>query len=283
MRLFFACVTRYRMVRVAVLGIVVASLAGCATGYTLVQPAAAGSGAYYAGAGAYPGQGFYDSYGSGPYYPDAAGWGYYDGTSPYWSLSGGYGGFYGDWPTFGFNLGISGIWGFPGYWGPWYSTGLSLWPCRHRGCSHRHDHHHHGRRDHLASTSPRPRVNANLPATPPRWARAERTTPPAMPSRPRERMSRQWHSVASASFAPHDFARGPVDGSPRDPRPAGMPPRPVDAPPDPQAFGNPPVPTPRPRMATPNGFSSPARGAFRPAPTSLPASHRGDAPRVGIH
>ena len=138
-----------RSARLAVLGAGVLLLAGCATGYSFVQPEVAGSGGYYTGAGPYSGQGYYDDYGTGPYYPGTSGYGYYNGTRPYSSAYGYYGPGYGYGYDYGsqwmFNVGISDVWNYPGYWGPWYTTGYSSWGCGSRHCGgyhHGHNHHH---------------------------------------------------------------------------------------------------------------------------------------------
>ena len=71
-----------RLARRILPGAGVLLLAGCATGYSFVQPDMAGSGSYYTGDGPYTGQGYYDYYATGPYYPGTSGWGYYNGTDP---------------------------------------------------------------------------------------------------------------------------------------------------------------------------------------------------------
>lgn len=139
--------TAIRGARLAAIGAGILLLAGCATGYSFVQPEVAGSGGYYTSAGPYSGQGYYDYYGTGPYYPGTGGYGYYDGTWPYGGAYGYYPGYYGYGPQWSFNLGISNAWNFPGYWGPWYSTGFPLGGCYSWRCGSRHyGHDHH--RDH---------------------------------------------------------------------------------------------------------------------------------------
>ena len=68
------CLARLRL---AALGAAALLLAGCATGYTFVQPDAAGGG-YYTGTGAYPSSGYYynDDYGADAWFPGYAGFGY---------------------------------------------------------------------------------------------------------------------------------------------------------------------------------------------------------------
>lgn len=136
--------TSARAVRLAGLAAGILLLAGCATGYSFVQPGVAGSGGYYTSESPYSGQGYYDDYGGGPYYPGSNGYDYYGGTAPY---GGGYygPGYYGYAPPWSFNLGISSVWNFPGYWDPWYSAGFprrgcSSWHCGSR--HYRHGHHH---------------------------------------------------------------------------------------------------------------------------------------------
>ncbi|MGH8126195.1 MAG: hypothetical protein ACREPK_10165 [Rhodanobacteraceae bacterium] len=125
-------------------------------GYVYVQPDAANGGGYYTGDLTYSGQGYYDYYGTGPYYPGTSGYGYYNGTYPYYGAFGWEGGYAGDYGYLGgypyvsrftFNIGISNVWNFPGYWGPWYSTVIPIWRCRHRGCTRygwRGQRHQHG-------------------------------------------------------------------------------------------------------------------------------------------
>ena len=138
--------------RAARIGVLVAGalvLAGCATGYSFVQPNAADSGGYYTSEEPYSGQGYYDYYGTGPYYPGTGDYGYYNGT---WPHSGAYGyfgsGYYGYAPQWSLDVGISNVWNFPGYWGPWYSTGFPLGGCYSWRCGDRHRRHdrddHHG-------------------------------------------------------------------------------------------------------------------------------------------
>jgi hypothetical protein len=138
-----------RVARLTALGAGILLLAGCATGYSFVQPDVAGSGGYYTSEGPYPysGQGYYDDYGTGPYYSGTSGYGYYNGTWPYDGAYGYYGPGYGYGPQWTFNVGISNVWNFPGYWGPWYTAGFPLGGCyswRCGGRHYRHGHHHNG-------------------------------------------------------------------------------------------------------------------------------------------
>lgn len=136
-----------RLALLTALGAGILLLAGCATGYSFVQPDVAGGGGYYTSDGPYSGQGYYDDYGTGPYYSGTSGYGYYNGTWPYGGAYGYYGAGYGYGPQWMLNVGISNVWNFPGYWGPWYSTGFPLGGCYSWRCGsrhYRHGHHHHG-------------------------------------------------------------------------------------------------------------------------------------------
>lgn len=154
------------------------SLAGCATGYSFVQPDMAGSGGYYTSSEPYAGQGYYDDYGTGPYYPGTSGWGYYNGSWSYPGPFGWYGGYAGgSWFTFGFSLG--GTWGFPGYWGPWYSGGYG-WRCNAPGCTQWRQHRHDGHTD-----SPQPWLQPDHPPVPPQVVHgAGSARPVAVPGTP---------------------------------------------------------------------------------------------------
>ncbi|MGH8214075.1 MAG: hypothetical protein ACREPZ_00005 [Rhodanobacteraceae bacterium] len=147
MRKTFGKRAAVRGARLAVLGAGVLLLAGCAAGYSFVQPGGAGSGGYYTSDGTYSGQGYYDYYGTGPYYSGTSGYGYYNGTRPYSSAYGYYGPGYGYGYDYGsqwiFNAGISNVWNFPGYWGPWYTTGFSSWGCGSWRCGNHHHSRHH--------------------------------------------------------------------------------------------------------------------------------------------
>lgn len=132
-----------RMARMAAMGAGILLLAGCATGYSFVQPGVAGSGGYYTSE-PYSGQGYYD-YGTGPY-AGTSGYGYYDGSWPYGGAYGYYDpGYFGYGSQWSFNVGISNVWDFPGYWGPWYSTGSPVWGCPSWRCGgHLYRHGHRG-------------------------------------------------------------------------------------------------------------------------------------------
>ena len=191
------------------------ALAGCATGYAYVQPDVADSGGYYTSDNAYTGQGYYDWYGTGPYYPGTSGWGYYNGTNPYAGAFGWYGddGYYGYGSPFVFNLGISNVWGFPGYWGPWYSLDFPIWGCWN-GCWH-HRHHDHWRHDHWhghADPDRHDSVIAHL--TPPRGLRPEHASVPSRwqrgPVHSLAHFAERRPVLPSATFAPHAFVRAPI-------------------------------------------------------------------------
>lgn len=200
-----------RLARAATLGVGALVLAGCVADYAYVQPNAAGGGGYDTGDVPYSGQGYYDDYGTGPYYLGTGGYGYYNGTGPWSNTSGWYGGYdgdYGYWPSVTFNFGISSVWDFPGYWGPWYSTVIPIRGCWH-GCRHdwrRHDHHRHrGGHDPVAASSPRPwQEYGHAPASPRRGQDAVIS----VPTRPVETFVNR--PLPSAAFVPHDYVRAPA-------------------------------------------------------------------------
>lgn len=155
-----------RGLRCALLCAAVIALAGCATGYDLVQPQASGSGSYYTGAGPYG-----SGYVAGSYYPDAGVYGY-SSLQPYFFTSAfdfdfGFPGAFGWGYPWGYGFGnlwpasFGGPWGF-GYTVPWYSVGIPpvwgacRWRCgrHHRRHGQNWDHAHAGERgaDMTAST-----------------------------------------------------------------------------------------------------------------------------------
>ncbi|HEX5960720.1 MAG TPA: hypothetical protein VFY97_05685 [Rhodanobacteraceae bacterium] len=250
-----------RLARSAALGAGSLILAGCATGYAFVQPDVAGGGGYYTSDGPYSGQGYYGYYGTGPYYPGTSGFGYYNGTNPYGGAFGWYSG-YGYWSPFGFNLGISNIWNFPGYWGPWYTSGFPV-----RGCWYAcHRHHRHD----PDATASKPWLKPDHAPVPPGVASSP-VPPVAVPARPMEGFATR-RPLESAAFAPHDFARGPRSRASIPPRPVGMPARPVYTPSAPvtRAFSPRPAAPMRAPTAVPPGFSAPPRAVFRSAPPPPP-------------
>jgi hypothetical protein len=256
------------------------ALTGCATGYALVQPGGAGSGSYYTSEGPYSGQGYYDYYGTGPYYPGTSDWGYYNGTSPYSNAFGWYGANYEDfdlWPPFIFNIGVSGVWGFPGYWGPWYSTGFTIWGCGSRDCGHQRGHHRHHKHDPVATTSPHPWLKPDHAPAPPHLARGGRV-PVAIPARPRRGFPDR--PLKSAAFAPHDFARGAMGVPATAYRPIGVPAKPASIPQEAPAFADRPVQAPR--MEAPHDFSASPRPVSRPMPVARPAQHSTNNPGAKI-
>lgn len=179
------------LVRITLLAAGALALAGCATGYALVQPGAGGVGSYYTSdGGAYPPPAYYYDYGAyDPYGPDY-----------------GYGSLYD--LSFGFGLSLGGVcsWSCAGYYDgwPWYYGGI-----RHHGWRH-HGHHHHG--DPVApNPSPRAWLRPDHARVPPRGVAGGTRPPLAVPERPIE--------LDSAAFAPH--------GSVRMPRPVGIPDRPA--------------------------------------------------------
>ncbi|MGH8183429.1 MAG: hypothetical protein ACREPH_07210, partial [Rhodanobacteraceae bacterium] len=262
------------------------ALAGCATGYAYVQPNA-GSGGYYTSDDAYTGQGYYDYYGTGPYYPGTSGWGYYNGTSPYAGVFGWYGdgGYYGYGSPFVFNLGISNVWGFPGYWGPWYSLGFPIWGCWN-GCW-RHHHHGHWRHDRwhghadpgrhdsmIAHLSPPHGLRPERLQVSPRWHRGSARPSPDFASR---------RPLESASFAPHADARMRIRRPIAIPRFNGVaggrawnPPMPESRAFAPSRIAPPPSP-----VAMPHDAPAP-RTIFRAAPAARPPARTSRTPAVRI-
>lgn len=180
------------LARVTLLAAGMLALAGCATGYSLVQPDASDAGSYYTSDGPSQPPAYHYDYGAGaydPYGPDY-----------------GYGSLYGS--SFTFGLGLAGVCGrsCAGYYGgwPWYNGGI-----RYHGWRH---HRHHHRDDHVASNpSPRPWLHPDHARVPPRGVAGGTTPPFAVPDRPIE--------LDSTAFAPH--------GGVRMPRPAGIPDRPA--------------------------------------------------------
>ena len=265
-----------RAARLVVLSAGLGVMAGCATGYAVVRPDAAGSGAYYTSDGPYSGPGYDDYHGTGPYYSGTSGYGYYGGTDPYSDPFGGYGG-YGYWPSVTLNLGISNVWDFPGYWGPWYSTGFAVRRCWHRGCGHRgQEHHHHHWHDAVAATSPRPWLKPDHALGPSLRARGSER-PVQMPERPVERFANR-RPLPSTEFLPHGFARGSVN------RLSGADFAGVPMPPRIPEFAN-----SRMTPAARQDFQAALRPApFRPAPAvqpapaARPAAPRSDTPRTKI-
>lgn len=204
-----------RLARFAALSAGLLLLAGCATGYNFVQPEAAGSGGYYTGEEPYTGEGYYDVYGTGPYYPGTSGWGYYSGSFPF-AFDFGYGSYWGyGYSPWVFNVGISSVWDFPGYWGPWYSVNFPIWGCGWDwGCGYRHHHwhgDHHPRRDwdDTAAVYPAPhfRRDADRPGMRPR--RLNGAPPIETETRSAERIAAP-RPLDSAGFAQHGFVRAPI-------------------------------------------------------------------------
>lgn len=170
------------LLRVAGLGLALGLLAGCVAPYAYVQPDMASSGGYYTSSEPYTGAGYYDEYGTGPYYPGTSGWGYYNGSFPYGDGFGYFGG-YASWPVF-FNIGFSSVWDFPGYWGPWYTIILPFRSdCRHWRCGYRHDRHHsrhwHGHHRNADAVESRTWTYTDHPSTTRRTLRAPRFYRPA--------------------------------------------------------------------------------------------------------
>lgn len=265
-----------RRARMAMLGAGVLLLAGCATGYSFVQPDIAGSGGYYTSPAPYSGQGYYDDYGTGPYYPGTSDYGYYNGTSPYSNPYGYYGGGYdyGYGPQWIFNLGISNVWDFPGYWGPWYTTGYPLGGCYSWRCGYRHHRHGHDHDDHDDHGAPKPWLEPDHPPVPRRLARG---TPAEVRSRPVVQQPQEGFTnrrpVSATAFRHDRFVRAPrqhING-----RVVGTPVRPAYTGAqvsDESAFANRRAPAAAPPITTPRDFNPPPRPAFRPAPPRFAAS-----------
>jgi hypothetical protein len=141
---------RGRVLRWLVLGAGSLLFGGCATGYSLVQPSAAGAGAYYTGdayaggayaAGAYADVGYGGAWSVGGYYPGPFGFGYYGGW-PYDVAGGWYGSGSGFGAPFALGFGVSNAWGYPGYWSPRHAGGRRNcgWQCSSRRGHYRRQH-----------------------------------------------------------------------------------------------------------------------------------------------
>ncbi|MBU6476858.1 MAG: hypothetical protein KGQ32_02890 [Xanthomonadaceae bacterium] len=236
-----------RHVRITVLAAGMLALAGCATGYTFMQPGGTGAGGYYTSDGPYPAPGYYYDDGLGAY--DALG------------ASFGYGSLYGPSLTFGLGFGSACGWSCAGYYDgwPWYygGAGYHRWR-RHQG------RHHHG--DPVATApSPRPWLHPDHARVPPPNGTRGAAPPIAVPAPSLEGLASR-RSLQSASFVP----RG-ADGLPRPA--AGLPERPATMAPQPPAFVGRPMPM---RAATPHDFARPAAPLFAPpraAPPPVRSSH----------
>ncbi len=259
-----------RLLRIVVPGLAVALLAGCATGYAYVQPQARGSGSYYTSEGPYTGRGYYDYYGTGPYYPGTAGFGYYSGTWPYANPFGWYGG-YGYGSSIGFSIGYSSGWNFPGYWGSWYGSYLPTgWNyCYYHRC--RRYHHDSKRPDRQPTDLGVVSVRPTLPS--------QRTVPRYR----REAVQAYRVPVRQADFAHERYQRNPMQPAyqPR-PRRDAMP-RAVRV----QRFTAQPAtrtvsPPARARPAPRTTRQAPARRPA-PAPAPTPRSRGPNDPRSKIH
>lgn len=202
---------RARSVRLATLVACALALGGCAAGYTLVQPGAAGSGSYYTSEGPYGGAGYYDGYGAG-----------------YGGIAGYYPGFgYGYGSPYTFNLGFWGGWGYPGYFNPfWYSGFYPAGGCWTWGCGVHGWRGHHRRHDDRTADGSAPRAWLGPDHAPvPPLARGG-TRPIAVPERPVE-MSMNRRALESARFAPHTGAGVRVGAPVAAPRAVDVPERPV--------------------------------------------------------
>jgi len=241
-----------RLARVTLLVAGILALAGCAAGYSFVQPDAGGAGSYYTSDGPYPAPAYDYDDGIGAYGPYEVGFGY--------------GNLYGPSLTFGLGLGNPCGWSCGGYYGgwPWYYGGAGYY-----GRRWHHGHHRHG--DPIASgPSPRPWLRPDHPRVPPPQVVRGATPPIAVPERPMEGLVNR-RMLESASFAPRDIERVS--------QPASIPDRTAYAAPQPPALAGRPI-----RMEAPRAFARPAAPApapMRVAPT--PATARsGHAPPVKI-
>ena len=241
-----------RLARVTLLVAGILALAGCAAGYSFVQPDAGGAGSYYTSDGPYPAPAYDYDDGIGAYGPYEVGFGY--------------GNLYGPSLTFGLGLGNPCGWSCGGYYGgwPWYYGGAGYY-----GKRWHHGHHRHG--DPIASgPSPRPWLRPDHPRVPPPQVVRGATPPIAVPERPMEGLVNR-RMLESASFAPRDIERVS--------QPASIPDRTAYAAPQPPALAGRPI-----RMEAPRAFARPAAPApapMRVAPT--PATARsGHAPPVKI-
>lgn len=238
---------RLTQLRIAALAAAALLLAGCATGYTFVQPGAAGGGGYYTAARSYAAPSYCDDYGANAWFPGYAGFGY----GPYYGSS------------IGFGLGFGNVcgWNCGGYYGgwPWYYGGAGYpgWGYYRHGRRH----HHHGGHDPVATNpSPRPWRQPDHPRVPPVMTHGA-TPPAAVPERPREGFANR-RPLESAGFAPHDFP------SMRPSRPMGVPARPVSMAPQAPAFSERPVRM-EPTRSNPARNFAPARPAFAPPPAPI--------------
>lgn len=239
---------RLAQLRIAALGAAALLLAGCATGYSFVQPDAMGGG-YYTGTSAYASPGYYydDAYGANAWSPGYASFGY----DPY----------YGSSIRFGLGFGSVCGWNCGSYYGgwPWYygGVGYPTWGYYRHGRRH---HHHRGHDPIATDPSPRPWRHADNPRVPPDM-RNGRTPPTAVPERPRENFANR-RPLESAGFAPHDFP--PM----RAPRSMGVPVRPVSMAPQAPAFSERSVRMEPIRSAPARNFA-PARLVFAPPPAPI--------------
>lgn len=233
-----------RLVRLTLLAAGVLALAGCASGYSFVQP---GAGDYYTSNGPYPAPGHY--YGDTAYDPYDAGFGY--------------GSLYG---PFGLGLGSACGWSCAGYYGgwPWYYGGIAYY-----GKRRHHGHHRHG--DPVASgPSPHPWRHADHAPVPPNTGARGAPPPIAVPERPMEGFASR-RMLDSASFAPH--------GAGRMPRPIAVPDPPASMASHLPGFADRSMPV---RAAAPHVFSRPAAPAPGPIHVASPAVRSSQAPATKI-
>ncbi|HKT43061.1 MAG TPA: hypothetical protein VJQ86_12010 [Rhodanobacteraceae bacterium] len=239
------------LARVVALGAGTLALAGCATGYSFVQPDAGGAGSYYTSDSLYPAPAYYYDGGVWAYDPYGAGFGY--------------GNLYGPSLTLGLGFGSVCGWSCGGYYGgwPWYYGGTGYYRWRRH-----HGHHHHD--DPVTSASPRPWLNPDHPRVPPPGGMRGTTPPTALPERPMEGLADR-RPLGSASFAPH--------GIDRMMQPTGIPDRPAYPGAQPPVFVGRPMTT---RMPASRDFGRPAAPAFAPARAAPPPARSGHTTPVRI-
>lgn len=230
------------------LGVGVLALAGCATGYSFVQPDAGDAGGYYTSAESYTAPGYVDDGAFGTYDP-------YAGFGDY--------GLYGPSLTFGLGLGSACGWSCGNYYGgwPWYYGEAGYY-----GWRHHHGHHHH--HDPVATTrSPRPWLKPDPVRIAPSPGARGSAPPIAVPDRSMAGLASR-HPLESTTFAPRR-------GIGAIPQPAKVPGRPAYMEPDPSAATNRPMPI---RPAPSHDFARPAGPAAAPmhaAPPPAPGRHAG--------
>lgn len=271
-----------RILRIAAMGTGALLLAGCATGYALVQPDVAGGGSYYTGNGPYAGQYYGGYYGAG-LYSDPFGWyGPYYGSSLSFSI--GFGNAWG-WPYYsGFYGGAYGGWPWSSGFGyPIYGYGGHGWHRYHHRYT-RGGGHHPGWRDPGVGDTPHPHawLDADNQRVPPRGTRGP-TAPDAAPALPIADSAR-YGRLPSANFAPRGSARMQVPRLANE-RFSETPVRPAYTAPMPRepAFAPRSIGSMRDMPSMPRDMGAMAQPAFRAAPMrfSAPVAAPAAAARSG--